>query len=179
MSSSDKDLVSGNYPRLNKPIIYNNPEGKAPVTDIAQLLAEVLKPKIQITEGLTQAELARQQAYQDLQAKSQQQVKVLETLRKQLAELQPLATIGTSQLNKWISYSPSPSAATDFITSRQFPSQIAETSQPPESYEALQQQYEQQEEEITSLREKIADLQRSAAIGEARLNKWRSRTFSR
>ncbi|NER30416.1 MAG: phycobilisome Linker polypeptide, partial [Symploca sp. SIO1C4] len=29
MSSSDKDLVSGNYPRLNKPIIYNNPEGKA------------------------------------------------------------------------------------------------------------------------------------------------------
>ncbi|NEO30512.1 MAG: phycobilisome Linker polypeptide [Symploca sp. SIO3C6] len=179
MSSSDKDLVSGNYPRLNQSIIYNNPSGTLPVTNVAQLLAKVLKPNIQIAKGPTPADLARQKAYQDLQAKFQEQVQLLEIMKKQLAELQPLATIGSSQLNKWLSYSPSPGAAADLITSRKFPNQIAETSQPPESYEALQQQYEQQEEEITSLREKIADLQRSAAIGEARLNKWRSRTFSR
>lgn len=178
VSSSDKDLVSGNCPRLNKSIIYNNPQGKAPVTDVAQLLAEVFKPKVKIAEGPTQAELARQKAYQDLQATSEQQVQLLETLRKQLAELQPLATIGASQLNKWYSYSPSPSPSADLITSRQFPSQMAQTAQPPETYEALQQESEQQAQEIASLREKIADLQRSAVIGEARLNKWRSRTFS-
>ncbi|NEP01330.1 MAG: phycobilisome Linker polypeptide [Symploca sp. SIO2E9] len=180
VSSSDKDLVSGNYPRLSKPIIYNNPSGIAPVTDIDKLLTEVLKPKIKLqsAEGPTQEELAQQKAYQDLQAKFQEQIQLLETLSKQLDELRPLATIGTSQLNKWQSYSSSPGAAADLITSRQFPSQMAESSQPLGTYEALQQQYAQQEKEIADLREKIADLQRSAVIGEARLNKWRSRTFS-
>ncbi|NES23016.1 MAG: phycobilisome Linker polypeptide, partial [Symploca sp. SIO3E6] len=45
LSTSDKAGEEGNQPRLAKPLMYNNPSGIAPVTDIQELIAEALTPK--------------------------------------------------------------------------------------------------------------------------------------
>ncbi|MBO1347847.1 MAG: phycobilisome rod-core linker polypeptide [Hormoscilla sp. GUM202] len=173
VSTSDKAGLSGNLPRLNRTLIYNHPTGKAPVTDINALLAEVLKPKIQPQEIISKAELARKQAYQALQSQCSEQETAIATLQQQLAELRATATIGAAQLNKWQSYSPYSNGGGTGLTISGQP-----TAALPESYEALQQQYAVGEETIASLREQIADQQRLAAIGSARLNKWRARSFS-
>ena len=52
------------------------------------------------------------------------------------------------------------------------------TVEEAESYQALQRLSQEQEEAIAALQEKIAELRSLATIGEARLNKWRRRTFS-
>jgi hypothetical protein len=49
--------------------------------------------------------------------------------------------------------------------------------QVPESYQSLQQRVNQQTEIIAALGEKMAQVRSLAAIGEARLNKWQTRTF--
>jgi len=174
VSTSDKAGLSGNQPRLNRALIYNHPTGKAPVTDINALLAEVLKPKIQPQEIISKAELARKQAYQALQSQCSEQETAIATLQQQLAELRATATIGAAQLNKW-SFGGSYTNGGMGVTYGQQPTV---TAAPPESYEALQQRYAADQETIASLRLKIADQQRLAAIGSARLNKWRTRSFS-
>ncbi|NET63427.1 MAG: phycobilisome linker polypeptide [Moorea sp. SIO1G6] len=176
VSSSDKDNVSGNPPRLNKSIIYNNPLGQAPVTDIQALLDEVLKPKIQPQEAPTEAEKQRSEAYQAIERKCQEQEELLETLQQQLAELRPLASFGESQYSKWQSYSSSTNGGSGFTSiADQIP--MAAATVEPDSYEALQQKSEKQTNEIATLQEKIADQRRLAMIAETQLNKWRPRSY--
>ncbi len=171
VSTSDQAGLLGNLPRLNRALIHNNPEGKAPVTDINQLLAEVLKPKPLVAVSTTPGKIAFTEAYQALQRQCQEQEKLIETLQQQLAELQPFAAIGQRQLSKWLSYSRAPNGGGAI----KMPGTIEEA----ESYQALQRLSQEQEEAISALREQIAESRRFATIGEARLNKWRSRTFSR
>jgi phycobilisome core-membrane linker protein len=169
LPTSDKAGVEGNRPRLAKPLIYNNPLGMAPITDIQKLLAEVLKPKpsaertpLQLRQAISESALQRQE---------REQAGLLEALQKQLAELQPFAALGEKELSKWQSVGltlqggPTP------------PSPSASTSPPPA--QSLEQRIREQAQEIADLQAKIADSRRLAAIGEARLNKWRSRMFSR
>jgi hypothetical protein len=73
------------------------------------------------------------------------------TLQKQLAELSPVAAIGTAYLSDWQSNNPAESVATRLDT---------------------------QAAQIAKLQVQIADARRYAAIGDARVNKWRSRTFN-
>ncbi|CBN55565.1 hypothetical protein OSCI_2110001 [Kamptonema sp. PCC 6506] len=47
------------------------------------------------------------------------------------------------------------------------------------TYQALQRQSQEQVNTIKTLQEQLAQLQTVAGIGEAKLNKWRNRTFSR
>ncbi|NEQ79741.1 MAG: phycobilisome linker polypeptide [Moorea sp. SIO2I5] len=183
VSSSDKDNLSGNPPRLNKSIIYNNPLGQAPVTDIQALLDEVLKPKIKSQEALPEADKKRSEvqkkrseAYQAIQRKCQEQEELLESLQKQLADLRPLASFGESQFSKWQSYSSSTNGGSGFTSiAPEIP--MAAATVEPDSYEALQQKSEKQAQEIATLQEKIADQRRLAMIAEARLNKWRPRSY--
>jgi len=176
-SGSDKDLlVSRNKPLTKLALMTNTPEGELPpgtnLTDVNQLLAAILKPKPPEAIGPTAEEIGRKEAYEAMLNKCAQQEELLTTLRKQLADLQPLATIGSSELNKWQS---STSYGTTPITV-QVPSPVVKQEG---DYEALEQQLEEQEQEIAALREKIADLRPVASIGELRLNKWRSRVFNR
>ncbi|NEO02664.1 MAG: phycobilisome linker polypeptide [Moorea sp. SIO3I7] len=176
VSSSDKDNLSGNPSRLNKSIIYNNPLGLAPVTDIQALLDEVLKPKIQPKQATAGAEKERSEAYQAIERKCQEQEELLESLQKQLADLRPLASFGESQFSKWQSYSSSSNGGSGFTTMAP-PIPMAAATVEPDSYEALQQKSEKQAQEIATLQEKVADQRRLAMIAEARLNKWRPRSY--
>ncbi len=179
-SSSDKNLTQGNFSRLNQSLIANTPSTVVPpssirsyggLTDVNKLLAEVLKPKLPVPVSTTEEAIARSQAYQALQRQCQEQEKLIETLQQQLAELQPFAAIGQRQLSKWLSYSRAPNGGGAI----KMPGTVEEA----ESYQALQRLSQEQEEAISALREQIAESRRFATIGEARLNKWRSRTFSR
>lgn len=172
VSTSDKAGSSGMESRLVKPLIYNNPQGNAPITDINALLAEVLKPKLwlrQSSEASVQQEAAPTQDYIELEQKCQEQESLRATLQKQLAELQPFANIGAAQLGKWNS-----DTAVTSVSSTSYTSQGTE---PTDSYQLLQNKSQELETQITSLRSKIADAQRLATIGAAKLNKWRSRSF--
>ena len=102
VSTSDKAGESGTRSRLNRALIHNNPQGNAPVADVQKLLAEILKPKPpQLQPKVT----AQVQAEQELQNKYEEKEKLIEKLQQQLAELQPLAGIGTRELGKWQSFS--------------------------------------------------------------------------
>ncbi len=176
VSSSDKDNLSGNLPRLNKSIIYNNPLGQAPVTDIQALLDEVLKLKIKPQQAPTEAQKQRSQAYQAIQRKCQEQEELLKTLQQKVADLQPLASLGASQFSKWQSYSSSSNGGSGFTSiAAQIP--MAAATVEPNSYEALLQKSEKQAQEIATLQEKIADQRRLAMIAETQLNKWRPRSY--
>jgi len=162
LSTSDKAGLEGNQPRLVKPLMYNNPLGMAPVTDIQELLAQVLKPKTKVET--TPAKLRKSEAESALQRQYQEQEALLETLHKQLAELRPAAAFGEQTLTKWQS--------TGVVSQ----GESAYPSQPPA--QSLEQRVQEQTQEIANLEAKIADSRRLAAFGEAKLNKWQRRSFS-
>lgn len=188
-SSSDKATFPANQSRLNRSIITDIPSAVVPpssmsayissyggFTDVNKLLADVLKPKISPTEtseSTYQDYTTQTEGYQSLKRQCQEQAELIATLQQQLAELKPFGNIGAIELSKWQSYSPAntETGATSSITP-----QVQATNQ-PESYAALQQQSEEQQKAIASLQQQIAELRSVAAIGEARLNKWRNRFF--
>ncbi|MDZ8080619.1 MAG: phycobilisome rod-core linker polypeptide [Nostoc sp. DcaGUA01] len=156
-SSSDKNLASNNKPQLVRSLITNTPYGKLKPTDVGALLAELFKPKSESATGVNTFVTASKTAEQSLQQKIQEQESQITALQKQLADLRPFATIGTTQ----------------FTTSSQLSS-----FESADEYASLQQQADAQTKQISALQEQIADARRLAAVGEARLNKWRSRVFN-
>ncbi|NDJ22273.1 phycobilisome linker polypeptide [Nostoc sp. B(2019)] len=155
-SSSDKNLASNNKPQLVRSLITNTPYGKLKPTDVSALLADLFKPKPDAQVNTFVA--ARTQAEQGLRQKIQEQESQIAALQQQLADLRSFASIG----------------ATQFSSSWQSSSPVTSTDE----YTSLQQQADAQAKQIASLQEQIADARRFATIGEARLNKWRSRVFN-
>ena len=157
-SSSDKELTSPNKPRLVRSLIRNSPFGKQKISNVDAILAEVFKPKPESAEKVNLYAAKRLQEERELQQQIEEQQKQINSLQAQLSELSPFANIGAVQLNSsWQSQ-----AAVDH----------------KQDYQSLQQQLEAQKAQISSLEAQIADARRFATIGEARLNKWRSRVFS-
>jgi phycoerythrin-associated linker protein len=85
-----------------------------------------------------------------LQQEVREQSQTIATLQQQLADLSPFASIGT-HLSDWQSSDASGSAPSHQDTPT---------------------------ERIAKLQAQIADARRYAAIGESRINKWRSRVFN-
>jgi phycoerythrin-associated linker protein len=158
-SSSDKDLATNNKPQLTRAIVQNSPYGKLKVSDVAAILAEVFKPK---TSGIgasqswaTSVNFAAEQA---LRQTLLDRDLIIESLQKQLADLRPSASIGASYIKDvW---------------------QTTSVSVQGDASDSLLQQSDKQIEKIAILQAQIADARRYAAIGDARLNKWRSRVFN-
>ena len=158
VSTSDKAGRSGNAPRLVAPIIYNNPDGNVPVTDINELLKEVLKPKPQFKPTAPQFVPYIPQPQQE----SEQLEQEIADLEAQLASLRSFATIGEAGVSKWQSY------YTDI-----------NYTAPPSSFPSWIQADSSQtkQERIAALKQQIAQARSLASLGEARLNKWRGRVF--
>ncbi|MDZ8031036.1 phycobilisome rod-core linker polypeptide [Nostoc sp. DedSLP04] len=157
-SSSDKNLASNNEPQLVRSLITNAPYGRQKLTDISALLAEIFKPKPETAAPVNTFIAASTAAEESLRQKIKEQESQIATLQQQLADLRPFASIGTTKFSStWQSSS--------------VPTSTGE-------YTSLQQQADAQEKQISALQEQIADARRSATIGEARLNKWRSRVFN-
>ena len=179
-SSSDKNLTTGNYSRLHRSLITNKPNNVIPpsnvgvyggLTDVNKLLAEVLKPKspIKSPQEAYQDYSAKTETYQALQHQYEEQEQILAKLQSQLGELSSLASIGVSQLSKWQSTNSVTPTGSD-----------GGTRLPVSNYggdRSLQQQVQDQKNAIADLEAKIFELRGLAAIGEAKLNKWRSRVF--
>lgn len=162
-ASSDKDLTQQNRARLNASLMTNRPSAIAPVigfsfpwqrptavTDVNQLLQTVFQSQAATSTTAT-TDPALQQTVQT-------QAQEIQRLQAQLSDLRPFAAIGAAQ-----------------IKSDWQPSMVASAEAPSAS---LQQQADAQAAQIAALQGQLADARRYAAIGEARLNKWRSRTFN-
>ncbi|MBW4691655.1 MAG: phycobilisome rod-core linker polypeptide [Lyngbya sp. HA4199-MV5] len=156
-SSSDKNLATGNKPQLTRSLIKNSLYGTLKPRDVSEILAEVFKPKYPaIAKPWTATPNYAAEAA--LQQKVREQAQVIDRLQQQLADLRPFAAIGASYLtNDW---------------------QTSEVSAPEATSTSLQRQGDAQAAQIAALQEQIADARRYAAIGEARLNQWRSRVFN-
>jgi phycoerythrin-associated linker protein len=156
LSTSDKAGRSGNAPRLVAPLILNNPGGNVPVTDINQLLREVLKPKPQSTTQfvpyMSKPETSEEKSEDNI-------AREIADLEAQLTELRSLASIGAAGVSKWQSYY----------------SDLDSTSNSSSSWKTNSSQTKQQR--IADLKQQIAQAQSLASLGEARLNKWRGRFF--
>ena len=157
-SSSDKDLATRNKAQLTRSLILNSPYGKQTFRDVSDILAEVFRPKFAAIAGSQAGGTAHAAPDSALQQTLREQAQKIAALQQQLADLSSFATIGAAQLkNDW-----QPSAAVD----------------PIERSTSLQRQVDAQTAQIETLQAQIADARRYAAIGEARLNKWRSRVFN-
>jgi len=166
-SSSDKEVSK---PQLQQAIIGNYPSGERQgPTDTAQLLKSILAPKPQgaIAANLLQT-AAQLEAYEALQSQCAEQEEVLQRLRQQLADLKPFGAIGMSIIGQWSS-----DLGSDSDTS------LTAIAEETGSDEDLQKRSDAMAAEIKALEAKIADERRLASIGEARVNRWRGRIFTR
>jgi phycoerythrin-associated linker protein len=111
-------------------------------------------------EPATDFNQMRYEAAQTLHRQVEDQDRQIVALRQQLAELSPFANVGSAILSKGY---PHPQSA------------IADTDDP--ALQSVHQRSQIQAEQIAILQEQIADARRLAIVGEARLNKWRSRAF--
>lgn len=159
-SSSDKNLATNNKPQLVRSLIINAPYGRQKPSDVSAILAEVFKRKPEVVEAQENTYTAAlAEAEQALRQKIQQQESEIAALQKQLADLRPFASIGTTQ----------------FSNTGESTTSVSVTSTGKSA--SLQQQADAQVQQIAALQEQVADARRFASIGEARLNKWRSRVF--
>ncbi len=166
-SSSDKKLTTKDEPRLTSSLINNRPSAVIPpsnsnsyggVTDINKLLANVLSTKEQKVTAPVYKTPTPSYSYSSTQNYSQ---KIAE-LQQKLANLSSFASIGASEVNKWQSTG---------MAGGNVEQQTANVSSRQQGNATQEQQI------IADLEAKIADAQRLATIGEARLNKWRQKTF--
>lgn len=184
-SSSDKNVMTGNRSRLNQSLIANTPTAVTlpssvgtygGLTDVNKLLAELFKPKPSQDERTSsyQDYTPQTEAFQKLKQECDEQAQLIGKLQSQLTQLSASASLGVSELSKWQSLSPTTPNSSDLVIGAPFV-KITEQSN---SYESLQKCFEEQKKAIATLEAKITEVSRFAAIGEARLNKWRNRTFS-
>jgi len=178
-SGSDKAGESKNQSRLSRSLIYNNASGQAPITDIQQLLAEVLRPTISVTPVPYNSLIGpvyqnNDQVYLDLRIKCEEQAKSIETLQKKLKEIRPSAQIGIHVLGVGQSSGISESQANTVSYS---PTQLSGMVQATDSLQVLLERSKNQGQAIANLESQISELRSFAVIGEARLNKWRKRIF--
>lgn len=159
ISTSDKAGKSGNSARLAAPILYNNPNGNVPLTDINELLKEVFQPKPQFVLAAPAVNTYTQPQPQN----GDELEREIADLEAQLSELQSAATIGSAGVSKWQSY---------YSDISQTPSVFKDNSSWGQT-----NNYPTKQERITALKQQVAQAKSLASLGEARLNKWRSRVF--
>lgn len=170
-ASSDKSTAREQGSRLERSVIRGTPatvlpvQGSVTLTDTKELLAKVLKPATQSIPTSNVATTALHSQYQ-------QQAEEIDRLTRQLAELRPFASIGEAIGSQWLSYTHQGSAVTLSGGSNETPT-ITHTSSDQELRSAISAQTAH----LASLKTQIADAQRLALIGEARLNKWRRRVY--
>jgi phycoerythrin-associated linker protein len=171
-SSSDKKLTTQDQPRLTSSLINNRPSVITPpsninsyggVTDINKLLTNVfsfqekpipVKPQPTVRDYAS----ATQPSYSTESSSTNDRQKIAE-LQQKLSSLSSFATIGAAEIGKWQSTGMSEGDSDRSSTSNS------------QSGNTIEQQT------IDNLERQIADAQRLASIGEARLNKWRKRAF--
>lgn len=166
-SSSDKDLKSRNKPRLTRSLILNRAYGIEQTRSASDILGEVFKPSAPAQSGAP-SDLPAFVSDSTLEQQYQEQAAVIANLQKQLSQLSLFAIMGAAitrqgQFNT--------AATVETSTNLSFGS----TTQ--SGYRSLQQQVNEQTAQIASLQEQVAEARALASISEARLNRWRQRTF--
>lgn len=166
--SSDKDLAHRNRARVNASLLANRPSAIAPVRGAPfpwhRPTARSYPPSrstLQSQAPVSIGTIAPPTQFAPdaaLQQTIQAQAEEIQKLQQTLADLRPFAAIGAAQLKS--GWQPSVAASAEASSA------------------LLQQQADMQSTQIAALKDQIADARRYAAIGEARLNKWRSRTFN-
>ncbi|HEY9741512.1 MAG TPA: hypothetical protein V6C90_13560 [Coleofasciculaceae cyanobacterium] len=129
----------------------NNESLQQQAQEQTKLIADFQQQVAQLQEQLetrVAEQAAQQSSYETLQQQAQEQTKLITDFQQQVAQLQG-----------------------------QLQSRMTEQATQQSSYKSLQQQLQEQAHEVASLREQLAQLRPLATIGEAQLNKWRSRNF--
>ncbi|MEO1353436.1 MAG: phycobilisome rod-core linker polypeptide [Cyanobacteria bacterium J06635_15] len=168
-SSSDKDITGDNKPRLTKAIISKSPYGKQKLQDVQALIAEALSPTALSYLAYEKSVAPVPMESQALQKQFDEQAALILSLQNQLSDLRPLSSIGASitRQNEW-SLSSNGGSTT--------PSSMATRAQ-SNGAASLQQKIDGQVATIEKLKQEIADARPLATIAEARLNKWRQKSF--
>jgi DNA repair exonuclease SbcCD ATPase subunit len=136
---------------------------------------------------------AQQDRYNILQQKAIEQTQTIEQLHDQIIRLdQSIEQRLSNQITQLKSDTIERQPVSDTVTidalnrvqqqvaelQTEFNHQVTQQMTQQQRYEVLRQQYDEQEQVMTELRNLATQEQRYAAIGEAHLNKWRYRTFS-
>ena len=165
-SSSDKDLMS-NKSRLARSLILNRPFGVERGRDASDILAGALRRQDQPQTLFTPSVVSTSEAEQTLQRQYQEQKELIATLQVQLKELRPFASVGASVIRQGQFASAEAVQSTVSVAGRRQPFGAS----------GLAREVEEQATLIADLQSQVAEARSLSAIGEARLNRWRKRTF--
>ncbi|MEM9135743.1 MAG: phycobilisome rod-core linker polypeptide [Cyanobacteria bacterium P01_F01_bin.42] len=157
-SSSDKDLATNQKPRLTRALVRGLPFGVDKQSDPEVLIREALRAgrsSLSSSQGAQPVKVDM-----ELQRLVDDQTVEIERLKQQLTQLQRFASIGESITNS--------------LQFNRF--SRTETIDVPEDG-TLQQLFEAQRQQIDMLQRQIRQSRALAALGEARLNRWRPRSF--
>lgn len=196
--TSEHDTSEHNKPGLDEESLFSNAapsersQGHADRTSQADYSAEeaqISRPQkeslsLQAAETTESAQLPQSEEISagaaepppELLRRCNEQEARIDSLRQQLKELRPTATIGEAWLKRGQA-----SAASSFIFSNQASQShhvrpdLASSREHPLN---LQDRLIRQDEIIAGLEHDVKEAQRLSTIGEARLNRWRHRTFS-
>jgi hypothetical protein len=167
VSSSDKDLKSRNKPRLTRSLILNRAYGIEQTRSASDILAEVFKPSA-LAQSAAPSDLHAFVSDSTLEQQYQEQAAVIANLQKQLSQLSLFATMGAA-ITRQGQFNTAATVETSANLS------FGSTTQ--SGYRPLQQQVNEQTAQIASLQAQVAEARALASISEARLNRWRQRTF--
>ncbi|MGC8711277.1 MAG: phycobilisome rod-core linker polypeptide [Leptodesmis sp.] len=167
ISSSDKDLKSRNKPRLTRSLILNRAYGIEQTRSASDILAEVFKPSAP-AQSAAPSDLPAFVSDSTLEQQYQKQAAVIANLQKQLAQLSPFASMGAA-ITRQGQFNTAATVET--------PANLSFGSTTQGGYRSLQQQVNEQTAQIASLQKQVAEARALASISEARLNRWRQRTF--
>ncbi|MBE9126416.1 phycobilisome rod-core linker polypeptide [Coleofasciculus sp. LEGE 07092] len=178
-ANSDRAQTSSNLAKLTREIAQNLPSS-IPVSTSVTLRREDPDRIQKLVAAAVQRTKSTAPSYTridpTLERQCQEQAELIKKLQQQLAQLRPTAALGEAWTNKWQSYSPPTTPESSMALGT--PAQNPATPGQSVSYIEWQQLAQKQTETIAALQQQIAQARSLAAIGEARLNKWRSRTFS-
>ena len=168
-SSSDKDLKTGNGPRVMTAIMLNSPYGVAKLTDAKSLVEDALR-RTSFSFTVSSEEAKQMTAEEKvLTAKCKEQEQTIAQLEKQLADLRPMASFGAISTPKTTTVSdaaPNSSSTASIIAMF-----------PKSEFEKLQEKAAQQDARIAQLEKQIGEARSLSSVAEYRLNTWRQRSF--
>lgn len=142
-------------------------EGKGEIIPVAETSNE---PLLEIPSQPLPSQPLEALTVNSWQRQCQEQAEAIEELEDRLAALKPVAAIGSAWLRRWHAYSPATLDSWDATASRFAGVALPK---PPETEAGWQELAARQIQAIATLEQCLADWQRLAVIGEARLKKHR------
>lgn len=167
-SSSDKDLNTGNAPRVMSALMLNSPYGARRGTDARSIAEDAIRQKSS-SFALVATSTFDNQEQSSLTKQAEEQAQTIATLEKKLAEVRSLSAFGSSVMSQPLGDNTKSNTGGSTTT---IVSMFEE-----DNLTGLKTKVQQQAAQIEQLQGEILAANSLAQVASYRLNRWQKRSF--